>query len=240
VDNNSSEGFGFIIGILIVAGLVIFGLASCASKIHQESRKMYLTAGGGVADFTYDKHRRTHSGWRGSAKTVPAVTHAPASNASEDNRCTDNPYAQSAANTFGVPVALIECIHYAESRCRSNEGIRGKYSAWSAVVKLAKPDKQRHALRDIADDLGVPYTSLRSNTSGAMGPFQMIPTTWVANRIDADHDGDMSPYSLADATYGAANMLARVKAKKGSWREAIRRYNAKPAYVNRIASCAGL
>lgn len=240
MNDNNSSGCGFLVGVLFALGLLGFGAVSCASWAKNESRHMRMTAGGGVAAGVYDKHRANNPGWNGSARKIAPVGSLPASKSSVGNRCVDNPYAQTAANTYGVPIALIECIHFAESRCRSNDNIQGKHSAWSAVSNLKKPTKQRHAIHVIADDLGINVSDLRSNRVGAMGPFQFIPTTWISNGVDANRDGDINPYSLADSTFAAANMFAKVKANKGSWRAAITRYNAKPAYVNKVASCAGL
>lgn len=228
--------FGCLI-ILIPAILVGTGVA-CTAGFKRVYDNAWANAGGGVYDGAYAKYRAKHP--RSQPRSVGKTGKRPASDKSMGKRCVGNPYAAPASHQFGVPLALIQCVHYAESRCRTDESVQGKYTAWSAVSGLAKPTKQRHAIRQIADDLGVADSDIRSNRIGAMGPFQFIPTTWVSNGIDADGDGRVNPYDLADSTYGAANMLAKVKARKGSWRAAIKRYNAKPAYIERVASCAGI
>lgn len=243
MNDSNPSGCGFSIGVIFGIICLTIGGVSCANMIKKESKRLRMTSGGGVAASVYDKHRASNPGWNGSAKSAKKfkpVASLPASGDTEKNRCTGNPYAESAAIIYGVPLALIQCVHYAESRCRNDGKIKGKYSAWSAVANLKKPTKQRHAIHMIADDLDVPVSEIRSNRSGAMGPFQFIPTTWIANQVDADNDGNNNPYSLADSTFSAANMFAKVKANKGSWHAAIRRYNAKTAYVNKIAACAGL
>jgi hypothetical protein len=256
VKNNSPSiggTVGFLFAFLTVFVLFGFGVVSGCSHIRQWTIKQRYASGGGVADFVWDKHceknpnicRELASPKRGPAPTWNATSLRVATShkgklSSENGRCIGNPYAQPASETFGVPLALIECVHFAESSCRSNEAIHGKYQAWDAVLNLRKPTKQRHALRAIADDLGVHESELRSNRVGAMGPFQFIPTTWISNGIDADGNNDVSPYSLADSTFAMANMFAKVKANKGSWQAAIARYNSKQSYVDRIMACARL
>jgi|GEM_PF-7116471 len=237
------EFFGLGCGIVFGLGLLCFGGWSCASWVKDFHEKE--THGGYyvVAGQTYDHYKKKYPEWQGSAPRsahVKPVATLPASKTSKNRRCTGNPYAASAANTFGVPQALVECVHFAESSCGVGGMNKGKYTAWSAVLKLRKPIQQRHALNIIAKDLGVPAKEMRSNRCGAMGPFQFLPSGWVASGVDADGDGKVNPYSLADATYGGANHLARAKAKTGSWRGAIAKRNSKKSYVAKVASCAGL
>jgi len=243
MNDNSSGGCGFLIGVLFALGLLSFGAVSCVNMVKKESKRLRMTSGGGVAASVYDKHQADHPNWHGSTKPTKnfkPVDSLPASSTSKNRRCTDNPYSQSAANTYGVPLALIQCVHFAETSCGTGGRIKGKYQAWGAVKKLNKPTKHRHALHIIADDLGMHVSEMRSNRGGAMGPFQFLPTGWVASGVDADGDSDVNPYSLADATYGGANHLAKAKAKTGSWRGAIAKRNSKKSYVSKVASCAGL
>jgi len=244
---------GFLFGSLTVITLLGLGAAFGCSQIRQWTVNQRYTSGGGVADFVWDKHceknpricrelaakkKMTTATW--NATSLPVTASHKGKLSSENDRCVGNPYAEPASETFGVPLALIECVHYAESRCRSDEKVRGKYVAWNAVLNLRKPTKQRHALRAIADHLGIPETELRSNRFGAMGPFQFLPSGWVASGVDADGDGKVSPYSLGDSTFAAANHLVRAKDKTGSWEGAVWKRNPKQSYVDRIMACAGL
>jgi len=243
MNDSSSSGFGFMLGVIAGIIAIFFGATSCAGWVKKESKRLQMTSGGGVAANVYDKHRADHPNWIGSTKptkSIKPVASLPATTASTSRRCTGNPYASGAANTYGVPLALVECVHFAETSCGTGGKNKGKYKAWNAVKKLKKPTKHRHALRIIADDLGISEHDLRSNRSGAMGPFQFLPTGWVASGVDADGDGDVNPYSLADATYGGANHLAKAKKKTGSWRGAIAKRNSKKSYVQKVAACVGL
>jgi len=256
VKNNSSSiggTIGFLFGFLTVFSLLGLGVVTGCSQIRQWTVKQRYTSGGGVADFVWDKHceknpnicrelaakkKRPSVTW--NATSLDVTTNRKGKVSSENNRCIGNPYAEPASETFGVPLALIECVHFAETSCGVGGMNKGKYQAWNAVLHLKKPTKQRHALRAIADHLGIPETELRSNRVGAMGPFQFLPSGWVASGVDADGNGKISPYALGDATFGAANHLAKARAKTGSWEGAIRKRNSKPSYVSRMMACAGL
>jgi len=229
------EFVGFAFGALL--GLTVLGMGgyACARGLDQFRDEQVWGGYRVVAGQTYDAYRASHPRWKGSSRTG-----GKARVSSEGKRCTGNPYAAPAAAKYGVPVTLIECVHYAESRCRADESIQGKHAAYQAVGKLAKPGVQRAHLAKIARHLNVPVSSLRSNGCGAMGPFQMIPSTWNSNARDGNGDGIASPYSLADSTYAASHMLAKVKAKKGTWRAAVKRYNANPSYVAKVSACAGI
>lgn len=251
--SNTGGTIGFIFGFLTVFSILGLGVVTGCSQIRQWTVKQRYTSGGGVADFVWDKHceknpnicrklaakkKRPAVTW--NATSLPVTTDRKGKVSSKNNRCIGNPYAEPASETFDVPLALIECVHYAESRCRSDSNVRGKYVAWNAVLNLKKPTKQRHALRAIADHLGIPETELRSNRVGAMGPFQFLPSGWVGSGVDADGDGKVNPYALGDSTFAAANHLMKAKAKTGSWEGAVWKRNPKQSYVDRIMACAGL
>ena len=159
--------------------------------------------------------------------------------ASLDRRCTSNPYAKPASQRYGVPVALIQCIHYKETRCGTG-GVQGGYTAYQAVERLKNPDKQRRAIKAIGASMGLDCRSLPSNRVGAMGPFQYIPATWEKSGIDGDGDGILNPFSLADATYTTAKRLRNTKNIKGSWQKAAFAHNHKLSYANEVMACAGL
>lgn len=77
-----------------------------------------------------------------------------------------------------------------------------------------------------------------SSDKGASGPFQFIPSTWEAYKVDGDGDGKMDVQNLTDAAFGAAKYLAATGGKSGaddtSVRKAIFAYNHANWYVNNV------
>ena len=73
-----------------------------------------------------------------------------------------------------------------------------------------------------------------ANYAGAEGPMQFEPATFAQYAVDGDHDGQLSAYDSADATYSAAAMLCANGAAFGTAagiRQAVFAYNHSQTYV---------
>jgi cell wall-associated NlpC family hydrolase len=80
-----------------------------------------------------------------------------------------------------------------------------------------------------------------ANYAGAEGPMQFESATFAQYAVDGDHDGQLSPYDPADATYTAAGMLCANGAASGTAagiRQAIFAYNHSQAYVSDVLEWA--
>lgn len=92
-------------------------------------------------------------------------------------------------------------------------------------------------LHTIAAHCGYDPQEVKGSSTGALGPMQFQPSTWVLGAVDADGDGRACPLNLADAMFTAARKLRRDYERTGSWNEAMYKYaGAGPdarAYVAR-------
>lgn len=74
--------------------------------------------------------------------------------------------------------------------------------------------------------------------AGAQGWMQFMPGTWAAYGVDADGDGEASPYNPTDAIFSAANYL-RASGAPEDWYKAIFAYNHADWYVAEVLAKAG-
>jgi cell wall-associated NlpC family hydrolase len=80
-----------------------------------------------------------------------------------------------------------------------------------------------------------------ANYAGAEGPMQFLPATFAEFAVNADHDGQPSPYDPADAIYTAAAMLCADGASSGTpagVERAVFAYNHSDAYVSDVLTWA--
>jgi membrane-bound lytic murein transglycosylase B len=223
------QSYGFGIVMLIIAGFILFligsGIHSCMSRAYTRQEKIQklkeLKARGII--------------------TAPAPVSQRVNKAVNGQYCT-NPHAKAAAKKYGVPVELIWCIHAKETSCGMSEGNRGKYLAYTRLpFKTPKARKgNQKALKNISQEIGVPYQQIRSNSAMAMGPFQFVPITWWSSAIDGDGDGVRDPFSLADSTFTTAKRLRSARNQKGSWNMAVFTHNHDWGYVGEVMACAGM
>jgi murein DD-endopeptidase MepM/ murein hydrolase activator NlpD len=86
------------------------------------------------------------------------------------------------------------------------------------------------AINAIETDYG---RNLSVSTAGAIGWMQFMPGTWREWAVDADHDGQMNPYSPQDAIFTAARYLQASGASR-DLPAAIFAYNHADWYVNEV------
>jgi cell wall-associated NlpC family hydrolase len=72
-----------------------------------------------------------------------------------------------------------------------------------------------------------------ANASGAMGPMQLLASTWHTYRVDGDRDGKTDVYDPIDAIPSAANYL-KANGAPEDLPTAIRRYNHASSYVRKV------
>lgn len=75
----------------------------------------------------------------------------------------------------------------------------------------------------------------------AVGPLQLLPSTWNAVAVDGDGDGERSVHDVDDAALAAAVFLCTVRSRldePDNARAALLRYNRSHAYVSLVMSYA--
>jgi murein DD-endopeptidase MepM/ murein hydrolase activator NlpD len=86
------------------------------------------------------------------------------------------------------------------------------------------------AINAIESDYG---RNLAVSSAGAVGWMQFMPDTWRQWAVDADHDGQLDPYSPHDAIFTAARYLQASGASR-DLRGAIFAYNHADWYVTEV------
>lgn len=142
-----------------------------------------------------------------------------------DGAVTDNRVAQArqkrremlgvldrAESLYGVPASIVTAIWAVESSFGAG---MGNIDLVNALSSLAYDGRRREfaegqllAMNELVARGDVSPSELKGSFAGGMGHTQFIPTTWLAQAVDADGDGRKSPFSRADALTTTANYLA--------------------------------
>ena len=76
----------------------------------------------------------------------------------------------------------------------------------------------------------------------AVGPMQLIPSSWRNWAYDGNVDGAIDPQNIDDAAVAAANYLCRASdsdmASRAGWRTGIIAYNSATGYLESVAAAA--
>jgi membrane-bound lytic murein transglycosylase B len=98
------------------------------------------------------------------------------------------------------------------------------------------------ALFELGDRLGVDPLTLRGSTSGAFGVPQFLPTSYLRYGTDADGDGRIDLFDVADAAASCGRYLAAEGWRRGCspavQRRVIWQYNHSDAYVATVLTIA--
>jgi membrane-bound lytic murein transglycosylase B len=98
------------------------------------------------------------------------------------------------------------------------------------------------ALFTVAERLGVSPLDIRGSKGGAFGAPQFLPTSYLADGVDADGDGRVSLDDPADAAASCARFLAdhgwRPGLSRSERRAVIWQYNRSDAYVDSVLTLA--
>ena len=123
------------------------------------------------------------------------------------------------------------------------EGGAGGGLAFKNIDELSYPKNSKrrkrfrvnkHDLLAIANHCGFNPYRVKGSQTGALGPFQFMPSTWIKIAIDADGDGRACPLNLKDSAYGAAKFISNLQKKSGSWNNAIQTYSGgSSVYMHR-------
>lgn len=72
----------------------------------------------------------------------------------------------------------------------------------------------------------------------AVGPMQLLPSSWMTFGVDANGDGIADPNNIDDATVAAGRLLcsAGPLTTSDGWRQAVLTYNHSDDYVNAVAT----
>jgi membrane-bound lytic murein transglycosylase B len=95
---------------------------------------------------------------------------------------------------------------------------------------------------EVAARLGVEPLALRGSGGGAFGSPQFLPTSYLEDGVDADHDGRVDLDDPADAAASCAHYLERrgwrPDGSTADHRAAIWQYNHSEAYVSAVLGLA--
>jgi membrane-bound lytic murein transglycosylase B len=142
----------------------------------------------------------------------------------------------AACRQYGVPPEVLMSRWYQESGMRLGGDRGGAGGHWALATIVAKQtaisERRRwhrfHAnhrdILAICAHCGYDCNNIQGSSTGALGPFQFQPSTWVLGAVDADGDGKACPLNLADAAFTAAKKLSNDRKSIGSWNGAITAY----------------
>jgi membrane-bound lytic murein transglycosylase B len=173
-------------------------------------------------------------------------------------------WAQQVGTRAGIPVVAVEAYGYAELvLARSAPAC---HLSWTTIAALASVESSHGSANGAvlgADGsvqppiYGLPLDGkggrqlIRDTDQGtldgdttydrAIGPLQFIPSTWVANAVDADNNAVTDPNDIDDASLTAASYLCkngRDLSKGDQWWDAILSYNAVRPYAQKVFDTA--
>lgn len=148
---------------------------------------------------------------------------------------------QSAFAAFSSLVALLDPEYFRQVQevyAKKFPAIKDEATAIRAQKKAAWALGELHLLLRISSDLQTDPFDIMGSFSGAMGPAQFIPSSFMRFGVDGDGDGKRDPFNMADATASIGSYL-----KSAGWKEtageeqkrkAIWSYNHSEVYVNTI------
>lgn len=174
-------------------------------------------------------------------------------------------WAEQITATTGIPYTAV--LAYAGAVMAAEVNFPGCTLSWNTLagIGLVESDHGRHdgASIDEAGNVappifGVPLTggaveNIPDTDGGeidgtaefdrAVGPMQIIPSTWTSWTIDANGDGMQDPHNIYDATLAAADYLCFHNpdwTTPEDWRAGISWYNSATGYATNVASAAQL
>lgn len=141
--------------------------------------------------------------------------------------------AIQASRYFQVPIDVL-LAHWRMESAFNLGGEPGGYRALRMVRRRQNPKieprrwkrfiQNEKDLLAICRHCGYDCRKLKGSSTGAVGPMQFQPSTWIQVRVDGDGDGKACPTNIDDALFGAALYLVnRYKAYK-SWDGAMLGY----------------
>lgn len=150
----------------------------------------------------------------------------------------------AASREYSVPPEVLLTVWFKESAMSLGGGAGvGRNLALAQIVRYqfgsvtayrrSRFVQNEADMRAIADHCGYNLQEVRGSETGALGPMQFQPSTWVLGAVDADGDGRACPLNLADAMFTAARKLGRDYGQLGSWNRAMLNYAGGDCAENR-------
>lgn len=140
----------------------------------------------------------------------------------------------AAKRYYNVPADVVLAIWFLESGMRlgGDRGGAGGNFALAQIIAKQSEIKERHRwhrfianhrdILKICRHCGYDCNNIQGSTTGALGPMQFQPSTWILGAIDAGGSG--CPLDLRDAIFTAARKLSRDRERLGGWDAAIMAY----------------
>lgn len=166
---------------------------------------------------------------------------------------SSRPASPSLLADVGVPARALSAYHAAAQRC---DGLRWELLAgigWvesrhgsdgGAVVNAKSGESTPWIFGPPLDGtnrtLALPleqwagWWGLGGKWQRAVGPMQILPSTFSATSVDGDGDGLLNPHDLDDAAATAARYLCGEAGQMTDERSALLRYNTSEAYVSEV------
>lgn len=151
----------------------------------------------------------------------------------------------SASRYYSVPAEVLLTHWYLESGMRlgGDGGGAGGYSALRQIIRKQSEPAERHRWHRFAANerdilaicahCGYDCNAIQGSSTGALGPMQFQPSTWVLGAVDADGDGRACPLNLTDALFTAAMKLRNDYGKFGDWNRVMLEYAGGDCARNR-------
>ncbi len=148
-------------------------------------------------------------------------------------------YQAAATSCEGLRWELLAAVGWVESRHGSDGGAvidpeSGEVTPWIFGPEL---DGTGGTIALPRDEVGG-WWSLGGYWERAVGPMQVLASTFSAWEVDGDGDGVANPHDLDDAAATAAAYLCGGQARIGDERAALFRYNRSDAYVEEVIAYA--
>jgi len=175
----------------------------------------------------------------------------------------DLAWARKTANATGIPLRAV--LAYAGAVVRAVEVYPQCGIGWNTLAGIGLVESDHGSfggssigadfsvsppiyglILDGGDTANIPDTdggAVDGNTEfdRAVGPMQLIPSTWASWPSDGNGDGNPDPQNIADESIAAANALCRASGGMSTpdgWRAGIASYNAGSVYLTAVASAA--
>jgi len=127
----------------------------------------------------------------------------------------------------GLPWQIFWGLHAEESSGGKN---LGRYR----VMDVLAGDQRLYFL-EICHELDWDPYEIYGSRAGALGPFQILPETWIRHAVDGNGDGRKDPFTPEDAVLTAAQYLLD-KGGQENLEKALWHYNPDYNYVKRVLS----
>lgn len=118
----------------------------------------------------------------------------------------------SIQHRYGVPKHIVVAIWGMESSYGAGTGTTNLINALSSLAfdgrRREFAESQLLSMATMIQQGDVSPSQLTGSWAGGMGHTQFIPSTWLSQGIDGNHDGKKSPWVIADALSSTANYLA--------------------------------